>query len=293
MPDPTEALDFLQPPAGLFLVATPIGNARDITLRALDALKSADLILAEDTRVTSKLLAIYGISTTLWRCDDHVGGHLAAEITARIGRGQRVALVSDAGTPLVSDPGYKLVRTLMAAGLPVTALPGPCAAITALQLSALPPDRFLFAGFPPARSAARQRWIADLAGIEATLILYESAQRLPECLADLADGLGPRPACVARELTKRFEEMRRGPLDALAAHYAEAGPPRGEVVVVIGAPDPAAQSCDPDALLTAALREHGVKEAAALVAQATGRKRQDLYRRALELKGLDAKGITG
>lgn len=272
--------------AGLHIVATPIGNAADITLRALDTLRRADAIACEDTRVTAKLLAIHGIDRPLVPYHEHNAQRMRPVLIGRIQAGEAVALVSDAGTPLVSDPGYKLVRDLHEAGLPVHALPGPSAPLTALVLSGLPTDRFLFAGFLPSKGAARRTAIGELKGVAATLILFESAQRLPDTLADLAELLGGREAAVARELTKLYEEVRRGPLPELAAHYAAAGPPRGEVVMVIGPPaadEGEASAEDVDGLLREALGRLSVRDAAADVAARTGRPRRAVYARALEL----------
>ena len=231
--------------AGLGLVATPIGNAADITLRALAALRAADAILCEDTRVSAKLLARHGIRRPLVAYHEHNAERMRPKILERLRRGESLTLISDAGTPLVSDPGYKLVQDALAAGLPVTAMPGPSAAIAALVLSGLPPDRFFFAGFLPPKSAQRRQALGELAAVPATLIVYESAKRLPATLADMAAVLGARPAAVARELTKLFEEVRRDDLAALAAHYAAAGPPLGEVVVVVGPPGPASNPAIP------------------------------------------------
>ncbi|MFM2042705.1 MAG: rRNA ((1402)-2-O)-methyltransferase [Pseudomonadota bacterium] len=273
-------------PPGLYIVATPIGNAGDITLRALDTLKGVDAIACEDTRVTSKLLGRYGIRTTLLPYHDHNAATMRPRILARVAGGQAVALVSDAGTPLISDPGYKLVRDAAAAGLPVTHLPGASAALTALVLSGLPSDRFLFAGFLPSKQGARRTELEGLKPVQATLVLYESAQRLADLLADAADILGGREAAVARELTKMFEEVRRGTLPDLAAHYAAAGPPKGEVVVVIAPPpagEAATEAADLDRLLRDALKTMSVRDAAASVATATGQPRKAVYARALEL----------
>ena len=218
-----------KPSAGLYLVATPIGNTGDITVRALELLKSCDAIACEDTRVTAKLLTRFGIRTPMLPYHEHNAAQMRPQLLARLAAGQVLALVSDAGTPLISDPGYKLVRACIEAGVAVTALPGANALLTALQLSGLPSDRFLFCGFLPNKTAARRAAIAELAAVPATLVMYESAQRLAGLLADLAEELGPRPAAMARELTKLFEEVRRGSLPELAAHYAAAGPPKGEV----------------------------------------------------------------
>ncbi|MBX6322570.1 MAG: 16S rRNA (cytidine(1402)-2'-O)-methyltransferase [Rhodospirillaceae bacterium] len=270
----------------LMLVATPIGHAQDITLRALAALREADAIACEDTRVTARLLAVHGIARPLLAYHEHNAARMRPLILERLARGQTVALVSDAGTPLVSDPGYKLVRAAIDAGMAVTALPGPSAVLAALLVSGLPSDRFLFAGFLPARAAARRTTLHELAAVPATLVLFESPNRLADSLADMAAVLGPRPAAVARELTKLFEEVRRGPLPELAAHYAAADPPRGEVAVVVGPPAAAAAAADDaalDAALTEALAHMSVRDAAAAVAAASGRPRRAVYARALAL----------
>lgn len=275
-----------KPVPGLYLVATPIGNARDITLRALDVLHAADLIACEDTRVTRTLLTIYGISATVIACHDHNEATEAGRIVAEIAAGKVVALVTDAGMPLVSDPGRRVVRAVIDAGLAVTVVPGASAPLAALALAGLPAERFLFGGFLPTRSSERRETIAMLGAVPATVMFFEAPHRLVESLADLADLLGPRPAAVARELTKRFEEVRRAPLDVLARHYAEAGPPRGEIVLVIAPPGPQAlpTDADIDVALRAALGSTGVREAAAEVAARFGRPRRDIYARALALK---------
>ena len=295
-PDPTappvsNAAEGLRPAGetelapGLYLVATPIGNLGDISLRALTVLRSADRIFCEDTRVTGKLLAKYGIASSLGAYHDHNAEQVRSLVLTALRRGERVALVSDAGTPLVSDPGYKLVRAVLAEDLPVTAIPGPNAAVTALILSGLPPDAFLFAGFLPPRQAARRRALARWAGVDATLVFYESTPRLAESLADMAEGLGDREAAVARELTKIHEEVRRGRLAGLAVHYRLAGAPRGEAVVVVGPPEHREpDQAEVDERLRAALTELGVREAAAKLAAETGMPRGELYRRALAMR---------
>ncbi len=266
---------------GLHLVATPIGNLGDITLRALWVLRSVDRILCEDTRVTARLLAHYGIDKPLDPYHDHNADRVRPAVLAALRRGETLALVSDAGTPLVSDPGYKLVREAIAEGLPVTACPGPSAALTGLILSGLPPDKFLFAGFLPPRSAARRKALADWVGLDATLLFYEGPSRLAACLADMAAILGDREAAIARELTKRYEELRRGRLSALAAHYRETAP-RGEVVVIVGPPEVVApEAADLDARLDALLDRLSLRDAVAALAEATGLSRRVLYDRAL------------
>ena len=276
---------------GLYLVATPIGNARDISLRALDILRSADLIACEDTRITSKLLAIHGIAgISLCAYHDHNAAQMRPVLLAALAQGKRVALVSDAGMPLIADPGYRLARAAREAGHYVTSAPGASAALAALALSGLPTDRFFFAGFLPERAGQRRSAIRAIAAVPGTLICYEAPQRLQACLADLAAMLGPRPACVARELTKLFEELRHGDLAQLAAHYERDGAPKGEIVIVIGPPqadqqhDTAAQEAALDAALAAALGRSPFKQALADVAASTGLPRRQVYARALRLK---------
>ncbi|MEX0751319.1 MAG: 16S rRNA (cytidine(1402)-2'-O)-methyltransferase, partial [Xanthobacteraceae bacterium] len=224
-------------PGGLHIVATPIGNLGDITLRALEALAGADVIACEDTRVTRKLLDRYGITTPLTPYHDHNAAEARPKILARLAAGEAVALVSDAGTPLVSDPGFKLVRAVREAGHAVTALPGASATLAALTVAGLPTDRFFFEGFLPPKEAARRTRITELKRIPATLVLFETGPRLAATLADLAEGLGARAAAICRELTKLHEEVRRGSLEELAHHYAGAEARRGEIVIVI-APAP-------------------------------------------------------
>jgi 16S rRNA (cytidine1402-2'-O)-methyltransferase len=270
--------------AGLYLVATPIGNLRDITLRALDVLASVDLVCAEDTRTTRKLLSAYGVSARLRPYHDHNGARVRPGLLQELEAGGRIALVSDAGTPLVSDPGYKLVTEALQRGVAVRAVPGASAVLAGLSVAGLPTDRFLFAGFPPPRSGARRSWAAELAAVPATLVMFEGPSRLAEALADLATELGPRAAVVARELTKTFEEVRSGRLDELAAYYAEAGPPRGEVVIVIGPPSPEASTGEAE--LEAALAQvdpaQPVREAAEAIATRLGLPRRQVYQRLLD-----------
>jgi 16S rRNA (cytidine1402-2'-O)-methyltransferase len=272
---------------GLHIVATPIGNLKDISFRALGTLAAAQAVIAEDTRVTKTLLAHYGITTPLLTYHEHNAARMRPLILARLKEGQALALVSDAGTPLVSDPGYKLVEAALAAGCAITTVPGPSAVLTALVVSGLPPDRFFFEGFLPPKSAARRGRLAALAAIPGTLVFFESARRLPQMLADAAAVLGNRPAAVARELTKVYETVRRDTLPALADVFTAEGPPRGEIVVLIGAPaDGEARrlsAADLDARLDEALRAHSVKDAAALVAAETGLPRREVYARALGL----------
>ena len=268
----------------LYIVATPIGNLGDLTMRARDILAAADMVACEDTRITGKLLTAFGLKRPLIAYNDHNADKVRPTLLDALRQGKAVALVSDAGTPLVSDTGYKLVRDVAAAGLAVTAAPGPSALLTALVLAGLPTDRFLFAGFLPPKSGARRTALGELAAVPATLVFYESGPRLAASLADMAAVLGDRPAAVARELTKLFEEVRRDPLSALAAHYAEAGPPKGEIVVVVGAPAAQAASADTlDAALRRALADNSTRDAAALVAWETGLPRKQVYARALEL----------
>ena len=268
---------------GLYLVATPIGNLGDMTVRAARVLESCHAIACEDTRVTAKLLRHLGISKPLWRYDDHSSAEDRARLLEAI-RTRPVALVSDAGTPLVSDPGYRLVKEAREAGLPVTALPGPSAPVMALTLSALPSDRFLFAGFLPVKDKARADVLAELAPVRATLIFFETAPRLARSLAAIAQVLPGREVAVARELTKLHEECRTGSAEDLLAHY-EAHPPRGEIVLLVGPPTgQAASTLDADALLRDALALQKPSQAAAQVAKATGLDRKALYARALELR---------
>ncbi len=272
-----------KPAAGLYLVATPIGNLGDITLRALEVLAGCDVIACEDSRVTRKLAERYGIATPLTPYHEHNATEARPKLLARLAAGQAVALVSDAGTPLISDPGYKLVRAAAEAGHPVTALPGASALLAGLTLSGLPTDRFYFEGFLPAKQAARQKRIAALGGIPATLVLFESGPRLPAALADLAAGLGARAATVCRELTKLHEEVRRGDLATLARDYAEGRETRGEIVIVVAPPQEQDGEVDVDALLRGALTRVSLKDAVGEVALATGQPRRAVYQRALEL----------
>ncbi|MDR3439643.1 16S rRNA (cytidine(1402)-2'-O)-methyltransferase [Telmatospirillum sp.] len=285
---PNQTAPGSKPAPGLYLVATPIGNLDDITLRAVKVLRQADLIACEDTRVSGKLLSLLGISgTALTPYHEHNAERARPAILARLREGAVVALVSDAGTPLVSDPGYRLVRDCVAEGLAVTSLPGASAVLTAMQLSGLPSDRFLFSGFLPVKDGARRRTLEQLAKVPASLVFYESPRRLAESLAVMADVLGPRSAAVARELTKLHEEVRRADLTVLASHYAALGPPKGEVVIVIAPPDdeppPAADALD--AALRQALASLSLRDAAATVATATGLPKRQVYARAVALSG--------
>jgi 16S rRNA (cytidine1402-2'-O)-methyltransferase len=280
-----------KPPAGslapgLHIVATPIGNLRDITLRALDVLNAADLIAAEDTRVFAKLASHYGIAAPTVSYSDATREASEPRLMRALAEGRRVALVSDAGTPLISDPGYRLVQAALAAGHAVSAVPGPSAVPMALAVAGLPTDRFFFAGFLPAKATERRRAIADAAQVPATLVFFEAPHRLAASLTDLADLLGDRPAAVARELTKLFEEVRRGSLRELARHYATQLEVKGEIVVVIGPPGDADAPSDEtvDAALRQAMEGASVKDAAAEIAARFGLRRRDVYARALELK---------
>ena len=280
-------------PAGLYLTATPIGAAQDISLRALDALRRADVIAAEDTRRAQKLMAIHGVPRAgrpIVAYHDHSGDAVRNGLLTHVAEGRSVACVSDAGTPLIADPGWRLARDAIDADLPVVALPGASALLAALCVSGLPTDRFFFGGFLPPKQAARLADLANLAALRATLVFYESPRRLAPCLADMAASFGPdRPAAVCRELTKMFEETRRGPLGDLASHYAESGAPKGEIVVLIGPPGKAeVDEADLDAALSKALKTLRVKDAAKEVAANLGLPRRDVYQRALAL--MEAQG---
>ncbi|MBU6269485.1 MAG: 16S rRNA (cytidine(1402)-2'-O)-methyltransferase [Sphingomonadales bacterium] len=271
----------LQP--GLYIVATPIGNLGDVTLRAIETLKSVAAVACEDTRVTGKLLHHLGIKQKLVRHDDHADAGAHERLLA-MAASEPVALVSDAGMPLISDPGYRLVGLARERGIGVTVIPGACAAVTAVALAGLPSDRFLFAGFLPPKDKARRDVLAELAGVPATLVFYETAPRLTDALAAIGEVLAGRGIAVARELTKLHEECRRGSAADLIAHY-EAHPPRGEIVLVVAPPLPVQASAeDADALLRAELVHAKPSQAAAAVARATGLDRKMLYARALELK---------
>ena len=278
--------------AGLHIVATPIGNLADITLRSLAALAGADLIACEDTRVTRKLLDRYAISTPLTPYHDHNAAQARPALLRRLAEGAAIALVSDAGTPLISDPGFKLVRAAQEAGHAVTALPGPSALLTALTVSGLPTDAFFFGGFLPPKQAARRARIAELARIPGTIVLFETGPRVAAALADLAIGLGAREAALCRELTKLHEEVRRERLDALAQNCA-GSELRGEIVLVIAPPPADAQPSADEAetLLRAALERSSLKDAVAEIAGATGLPRRELYQRALALTKQDGNAI--
>ena len=270
---------------GLYVTATPIGNARDITLRALDVLRSVDLIAAEDTRVTAKLLAIHAIEKPLSAYNDHNAGRERPRLLQRLRTGERIALVSDAGTPLVSDPGFKLVRDAVQDGVSVHAVPGPSAALASLVLAGLPTDRFLFAGFLSARAGERKSELEEFKDIQATLVFFESGQRLSDTLNDMNAVLGPRRAAVTRELTKLHEEVRRADLPELVARYENAAAPKGEVTVVVAG----AKVGDPDLsflepLLRSALEFMPLRSAVDLIAAACKVSRTATYERALKIK---------
>lgn len=274
---------------GLHVVATPIGNLRDITLRALATLAAADTVLAEDTRVTKTLLAHYGIGTPLTAYHEHNAHLVRPQLLARLHNGARLALVSDAGTPLISDPGFRLVGEAAAAGVSIVPLPGPSALLAGLVVAGLPTDRFFFEGFLPTKHGPRRARLAELAAVPATLILYEAPQRIAATLADCADILGPtRQSAVARELTKHFETVRRGTLSELAAEFGAGDAPRGEIVLLIGQPAEGETTSAGDTLderLQAALATHSIKDAAAIVSGETGVPRRRVYARALQIAG--------
>jgi len=273
---------------GLYLVATPIGNLGDVTLRALELLAGVDVIACEDTRITRKLTERYGIATPLTPYHEHNAAEARPKLLARLADGQAVALVSDAGTPLISDPGFKLVRAACAAGHAVTAIPGASAVLAGLSVAALPTDRFFFEGFLPPKQVARQKRIAGLAGIPATLVFFESGPRMAAALADLAAAFGSRMAAVCRELTKMHEETRRGDLASLAREYAGDAEKRGEFVIVVAPPDDDEKGAgDLDELLRRAFTRASIKDAVAEVALATGRPRREIYQRALGLVKAD------
>jgi 16S rRNA (cytidine1402-2'-O)-methyltransferase len=282
IPPPT--LDDAPLAPGLYVVATPIGNLRDITLRALDVLAAADLVLAEDTRVAGKLLSAYGLSAKLERHDDHAAQRSLPKAMAALAEGKRVALISDAGTPLISDPGYQLVRDAAAAGYPVFPIPGASAVLAGLSAAGLPTDRFLFAGFPPPKSAARRTFLEELAPLRATLVFFEGGSRLAASLADMAAVFGPREAVVCRELTKLYETLYRGPLPDLAAN-PKLDAPKGEIVILVGpGHEVEATAGDIDTALADALQRLRPAEAAAEVAKALGLSRREVYQRAMEMR---------
>jgi 16S rRNA (cytidine1402-2'-O)-methyltransferase len=281
---------------GLHVVATPIGNLKDISFRALSTLAAADAIIAEDTRVTRNLLAYYGVATPLVAYHEHNAKVVRPHLLARLEAGATLALVSDAGTPLVSDPGFKLVQEALEKGVHVTAVPGPSAVLAALVVAGLPTDRFFFEGFLPHKSGPRRARLAELAAVPGTLVFFESPRRIAETLADAAAVLGPRAAAIARELTKLYETVRRGPLDALAATLAAEETPKGEIVLLIAPPEAGAaeqSEADLDARLMEALAAYSLKDAASVVAAATGQPRRQVYARALQLTAGRDKGDSG
>jgi 16S rRNA (cytidine1402-2'-O)-methyltransferase len=280
---------------GLYITATPIGNASDITLRALNVLKSCDAIITEDTRVTARLLAIHGISRPLFIYNDHNAPSVRPKLLQRLREGARLALVSDAGTPLISDPGHKLVTAAQTEGIAVHPVPGPSAALAALTVSGLPSERFLFAGFLPSKSGARRAALRELSAVRATVVVFESAQRLAETLRDTAEIFGARAATVTRELTKLHEEIRRAPLKDLAEFYEKAGPPKGEITLVIGPPANKIEENPAriDEMLAQVLPFMPVRGASALIADLTGISRRAVYTRAISLKGATDKDDMG
>ncbi|MEM6625781.1 MAG: 16S rRNA (cytidine(1402)-2'-O)-methyltransferase [Pseudomonadota bacterium] len=286
-PDPT-----LDP--GLYIVSTPIGNLRDITLRALDVLASVDMVYAEDTRIARKLFDAYGLSTPLNAYHDHNGAKVRPKILGRLAEGAKIALISDAGTPLVSDPGFKLVRDAAQSGERIIPVPGASAQLAALAASGLPTDRFLFVGFPPPKSSARATLFAELAGVSASLVFFEGPSRLAASLADMAAAFGAREAVLARELTKKFEELVRAPLPELLTQIGNEGAPKGELVVLIGPPPALADAApeDIDAAILSALSAEDpppVKQLAAQIADRLGAKKRDVYARILALKDDEAR----
>jgi len=273
---------------GLYLVATPIGNLRDITLRAMDILASVDLVVCEDTRVTGKLLNAFGIEKKMIPYNDHNAAIQRGPLIEKLTGGARVAFVSDAGMPLVSDPGYKLVRDCLDLGIFVTSLPGANAPLTALQLSGLPSDKFCFLGFMPNKKQARQAVMKEWADVQGTLVVFETAPRLCDSLEDMLEIWGDRPAAVVRELTKLYEESKRGDISALLDFYQQEGAPKGEIVVVVGPPPERNYSDEElEKLVAAALETMSVKEASAHIAQETGESKKKLYEMALALQKRD------
>lgn len=272
---------------GLYLVATPIGNARDISLRALDVLQTADVLACEDTRVTRKLLSVHNIRPKrIVSYHEHNAAEMRPKLIEDLNSGKIVALVSDAGTPMINDPGFRIAADCREADIPVHAIPGASAVTTGLMLAGLPTDRFMYCGFPPPKQGKRTTWLGSIKDTDTTLVFLESAKRLAASLADMSTVLGDRDCAVVREMTKKFEETRRGKLSALSVHYQEAGPPKGEITIVVGPPieGDEVSDADVDALLLDALQTERVKDAAHIVAAKTGRAKRDLYNRALELK---------
>lgn len=278
---------------GLYVVATPIGNLRDITLRALDILASVDVIYAEDTRQSRKLLDAYGIKKPLRPYHDHNGAVVRPEILRALEEGKAIALVSDAGTPLISDPGYKLVRDVVDQGKRVIPLPGPSAVIAALSAAGLPTDTFVFAGFLPPKKTARQSRLKELSALKGTLVFYETGPRIMEVLGDIITVLGDVDTVIAREITKRFEEFRRGRASALSSDMEDQPPPKGEIVLLIHNEETARETseADIDAFLVESTNEHGLKEAAARAARQFGGSKRTYYARAQALKDQATKSL--
>ncbi len=286
---PSEA-QLAQITPGLYLVATPIGHSRDITLRALDVLRAADILACEDTRVTRKLLSVHNIRPDrLVSYHEHNAAEMRPKLIEHLNLGKIVALVSDAGTPMINDPGFRIAADCREADIPVQAIPGASAVTTGLMLAGLPTDRFMYCGFPPPKQGKRTTWLGEIKDIDTTLVFLESAKRLAASLTDMATVLGDRDCAVVREMTKKFEETRRGKLSALSIHYQESGPPKGEITIVVGPPLEGDEMSDTDidALLLNALKTERVKDAANIVAAQTGRPKRDLYNRALALKDGD------
>ena len=280
LPDSRKALK-----PGLYIIATPVGNLGDITLRALDTLEAVDLVLCEDTRVSGKLMAHFGLDKTLWSYNDHNAAQQRGPILAKLQAGESVALISDAGTPLVSDPGYKLVRECIAAGIYVTALPGANAPLTALQLSGLPTDQFCFIGFLPSKSTARRKMLQSWKDVQGPLVAFETAPRLQDALKDILEALGDRKIAVARELTKMYEETRRGLVSDLIAEYKSSGDPKGEIVLVIASGKiPELSEAEICAMLEEAMQTLSTSDAAAMLAKETGWPRKKIYELALKMK---------
>ena len=277
-------------PSGLYIIATPIGNIEDITLRALEILRKIDILACEDTRVTGKLTTVYNLPVQKIPYHDHNAEKMRPRLMALLKKGKRVGLISDAGMPLISDPGYKLVKQCAAENIPMTCIPGATASLTALVLSGLPTDKFMFAGFLSSKIAARRTALAEIKAVPATLLFSETAPRLTKSLNDMLAILGDRPAAVARELTKKFEEVKRGSLSELVKHYQTQGNPKGEIVIVVGAAcadqDEIWTEKDIDQLLLDMMDKEGmsVRDASAFVAAKSGIKKKDIYQKALLLQ---------
>lgn len=280
--------DFAAPTlvAGLHLVATPLGNLADVSLRSLAVLAAADIVLCEDTRITSRLMQRYSIATRLKPYHDHNAASVRPMLVEKLAAGAAIALVSDAGMPMVSDPGYKLVRDCVEQAIAVDVVPGPTAPVTALALSGLPSDRFLFAGFLSARSGARIRQLRDLSAIPATLLVFESAARIASSLKDIADIMGDRPMAVAREMTKLHQEVLRGDARSIIGQLSNRPALKGEITMVIGPPDDVQKMSEDDvsSRLSDLLRDHPVSKAATILAKETGRPRASLYDLAVSMK---------